>query len=540
MFLKVVLESRSELISMTSRTPSKKKISVGGRLTLTDIALFLDGHLSIEISKNVLKKVVASKKYLDAASSKEIIYGVNTGFGPMARTYIHPSKQSDLQYNLVRSHAVGQGVPLGQHFVRVMMLLRLHTLAQGFSGVSSEILYGLKNLIEKGIVPVVFEHGSVGASGDLVQLAHIALVLIGEGEVFMEGRRVKTSVALKKYNLKPISLSGRDGLALINGTSAMTAISAINLIEGEQLIDLSLVSSALLLEIAGANIESIHPFISQMRPHKGQSEAAQMMNSLLVGSKRIQHKTYRMLPEARNEDTSPIGNIVQEIYSLRCTPQIIGPVLDTLTSAKKIIETEINSVTDNPVISTLDGIFHSGNFHGDYVALEMDKLKIALTKLSLLLERQINFLCNPRLNGILPPFVTLGIPGLDLGLQGLQFVATSTAAENQVLSTPMSVHTIPTNNDNQDIVSMGANAALIASKVVENTYQIQAILFAAILQAIDYLDIKKELGEGTRHKYEVMRKVFPSFKKDYSLLYGDISRLSGEMKKDAVQRYQQL
>ena len=247
-----------------------------------------------------------------------------------------------------------------------------------------------------------------------------------------------------------------------------------------------------------------------------------------------------MLPEARNEDTSPIGNIVQEIYSLRCTPQIIGPVLDTLTSAKIIIETEINSVTDNPVISPRDGIFHSGNFHGDYIALEMDKLKIALTKLSLLLERQINFLCNPRLNGIVPPFVTLGTPGLDLGLQGLQFVATSTAAENQVLSTPMSIHTIPTNNDNQDIVSMGANAALIASRVIENTYQIQAILFAAILQAVDYLDIKKELGEGTRHTYEVMRKVFPSFKKDYSLLYGDIARLSGEMKKDAAQRYQQL
>ena len=170
MFLKVVLGSRSELIFMASRVSSKKKISVGGRLTLTDIALFLDGYLSIEISKKVLKKVIVSKKYLDTVSSEEIIYGVNTGFGPMARTYIHPVKQRDLQYNLVRSHAVGQGVPLGQHFVRVMMLLRLHTLAQGFSGVSPEILLGLK-ILSKGNCAGCFEHGSVGASGDLVQLA---------------------------------------------------------------------------------------------------------------------------------------------------------------------------------------------------------------------------------------------------------------------------------------------------------------------------------------------------------------------------------
>lgn len=518
---------------------SKNKISVGARLYLSDIALFLGGNISIAISNEVLKRVVISKKYLDSVSSKEIIYGVNTGFGPMARTYIRPSRQQELQYSLVRSHAVGQGVPLDQRFVRVMMLIRLHTLAQGFSGVSPEVLYELKDFIEKDIVPVVFEHGSVGASGDLVQLAHIALALIGEGEVFMEGKRVKTSVALKKHKLKPIKLTGRDGLALINGTSAMTAISAINIIEGERLATLATTSSALLLEIIGANAEGIHPLISRVRPHKGQSETAKLMRNLLEGSRLIKNRTHHALFDMGNEDTSPLEEVVQEIYSLRCVPQIIGPVVDTLAFAKEIIETEVNSVTDNPTISPKHGVLHSGNFHGDYVALEMDKLKIAVTKLSLLLERQINFLCNPRLNGILPSFVTQGTPGLDLGFQGLQFVATSNAAENQTLSMSMSIHSIPTNNDNQDIVSMGTNAALMTNTVIENTYQIQAILCAAILQAVDYLDIKKGLGKGTRRAYEMMRRIFPFFKKDYPLLYADIAALSCEIKKFAIRRYQQ-
>lgn len=524
---------------MASRTPFKKNIAVGGRMSLREIGLFLSGTTVIDLSKKVLAKVMKSKKHLEQTAAKEIIYGINTGFGPLANTYIHPSKQRDLQYNLVRSHAVGQGAPLDQRFVRVMMLLRLHTLAQGCSGVSPDTLYGLKHFIEKEIVPVVFEHGSVGASGDLVQLAHIALALIGEGEVFMEGKRVKTSMALKRYGLKAVSLSGRDGLALMNGTSAMTAISAITLIEGERLIDYTLASSALLMEIVGANIESIHPLVSQMRPHKGQSKTMQVMNELLEGSKRIKQTTYRTLPSAFCEDTFPIESTVQEIYSLRCVPQIVGPVADTLASAKNIVETEINSVTDNPIVSSKDGIFHSGNFHGDYVALEMDKCKIAITKLSLLLERQINFLCNSRLNGLLPPFIIMGTPGLDMGMQGLQFVATSTVAENQTLSMPMSIHTIPTNNDNQDIVSMGANAALMTNRVVENTYQVQAILSAALVQAVDFLNIKRKLGKGTKRMYETIRKIFPFFKKDYPFLYADIAMLSREMKESAVRRYQQ-
>lgn len=518
---------------------SKKNIAVGNHLSLSDIETFLHNPTSVSLSASVLAKVIRSKKFLTEVASREIIYGVNTGFGPLARTYVQPSKQRELQYNLVRSHAVGQGEALPEHFVRVMMLLRLHTLAQGFSGVLPEILYGLKHFLEKGITPVVFEHGSVGASGDLVQLAHIALALIGEGEVFFKGKRTPTMEALAKCKLKPVELHYRDGLALINGTSAMTAIAAVNLIEGEQLAALAVTSSALLLELVGAHEESLHPLISRARPHLGQAQAARMMRNLLKGSRLIHHRRNKRIPTTAGAGTVSLNTIVQEIYSLRCSPQILGPVIDTLSHAKKVVETEINSVTDNPIVSPGEGIFHAGNFHGDYVALEMDKVKIAITKLSMLLERQLNFLCNPRLNGILPPFITLGTSGLDLGFQGLQFVATSTAAENQMLATPMSTHSIPTNNDNQDIVSMGTNAALLTTKVIENTYQIQAILSAAIVQSVVFLSIINKLGRGTKQAYEALRRLFTPFTKDHQFLREDLSRLSRELRNFSKKGYQQ-
>lgn len=509
-------------------------------MSLEDIASFLSDRTTISFDAGVLRKVARSKEHLDKVASEEIVYGINTGFGPMAHTYIHPVKQRELQYNLVRSHAVGQGVMLDIRFVRIMMLLRLQTLAQGYSGVSPAVLHGLALFIEKDITPVVFEHGSVGASGDLVQLAHIALALIGEGEVFADGRRMKTSAAFKRYGIRPVPLTGRDGLALINGTSAMTAIAAVNLIEAERLVTHAIASSACLLEIVGANVESIHPLVSRLRPHKGQVEVARELTDFLKGSKSIRAKRTHTIPRAGEKGTAPLlGNAVQEIYSLRCVPQIIGPVVDALSAARLVVETEMNAVTDNPTISPHQGVIHSGNFHGDYVAFEMDKVKIAMTKLSLLSERQLNFLCNARLNGVLPPFVTLGTPGLDLGFQGLQFVATSTTAENQTLSVPMSVHTIPTNNDNQDVVSMGTNAALMANRVIENAYQIQTILLAAIAQAIDFLNMRDRLGKGTRQAYSAIRRVCPAFTKDHPFLHRDIATMAIALKKEAPRRYQQ-
>ncbi len=490
------------------------KICIGGKLTLSDIKKLDRASVNVSISKNVLSKNIRSNKYLKEISKKKIIYGVNTGFGPMARTYIGPNKQQELQYNLIRSHAAGQGQMISTRFVKAMMLIRLHTLSQGFSGINTEVLILLKKLIEKEITPIIFEHGSVGASGDLVQLSHIALSLIGEGDVCVGGKIKQTSRALKDKGLKPITLNDRDGLALINGTSSMTAIASVNLIEAEKIIKMSISLSAFIYEIVGANKESISPIISLVRNHTGQKIVAETMTELLNGSKLTTNTIEYKIPNSLKSDTLNLDDVLQEIYSLRCAPQILGPILDTINNAKKVIETEINSVTDNPIISPGKGVFHSGNFHGDYVSLEMDKVRIAMTKLSLFMERQIHFLFKPDLNGKLPPFINTGTVGLTLGFQGLQFVATSNAAENQTLSTPISIHTIPTNNDNQDIVSMGSNSALLTAKVIENTYEIQAILFASVLQSINYLSIKNKLGTKTKDIYNDMEKMITLPKKD--------------------------
>lgn len=498
---------------------AKSTIKIGSTLSIENVARTADGPVSISIPKQVERRIARSNAVLREHADKETIYGVNTGFGPMARVYIGKKKQQELQYNLIRSHAAGQGKPIDVGYVRAMMLVRLHTLSLGYSGVSMNVISTLKRCIEKDIVPIVPEHGSVGASGDLVQLAHIALGLIGEGEMIAKGKRMSAQSALKKYKIRPATLTGRDGLALINGTTAMSAIAAVNIHKSERLLSLAISASALLLEIVEADLESVHSIVGSVRPHEGQIEVAARIRRLLRGSRLAGSHKNRKALRTHTGDTFETSEMVQEIYSIRCVPQVIGPILDTLSEARKVVEVELSAVTDNPIISKEYGVTHAGNFHGDYVALEMDKLRIAITKLSLLLERQINFLCNDRVNQKLPPFVNLGTVGLNLGLQGLQFVATSTAAENQTLAHPMSTHTITTNNDNQDIVSMGTNASLLTERVVENTYQITSILFAALLQAVDHIGKEEKMSKKTRDIYTTLRHTFPRFTKD-----GDIAR----------------
>ncbi|MFC1732237.1 histidine ammonia-lyase [candidate division KSB1 bacterium] len=515
----------------------KHKAQIGTIIHISDVAHAAAGAVSVSISRQTENRVLCSNKMLHSYSKENTIYGINTGFGPMSRVHIGPKKQQELQYNLIRSHAAGQGEPISVSHVRAMMLARLHTLTLGFSGVSIGVVRTLKRFIEKDIVPVVPEHGSVGASGDLVQLAHIALALIGEGDVVSGGKKMTAKSALKKHKVSVATLTGRDGLALINGTSAMTAIAAVNIHKAKRLVHLALIAAALLLEIAEADRESIHPVVSSVRPHKGQESAARKIRNLLRGSHLVvPHKRRKSVSVPSDSDTVETSDSVQEIYSLRCVAQVIGPVLDTLSYAEQVVETEINSVTDNPIISKEHGVVHAGNFHGDYVSLEMDKLRIAITKLSILLERQLNFLCNDRINQKLPPFVNLGVVGLDLGLQGLQFVATSTVAENQTLATPISTHSITTNNDNQDVVSMGANASLLTDKVIENTYQITSILFAAILQAVDHLSQQDRMSPKTMSAYTELRRAFPRFTKDKPLSR-DVERLRDRLKTLDISEY---
>lgn len=467
----------------------------------------------IAISDVVLNRVNESFNFLKEFSQNKVIYGVNTGFGPMAQYRIQDEDRLQLQYNLIRSHSSGTGKPLNAICVKAAILARLNTLSLGNSGVHPSVIHLMKEFINRDITPLIFEHGGVGASGDLVQLSHLALVLIGEGEVFYKGVRRPTKEVFELENLKPIQVEIREGLALINGTSVMTGIGVVNVHYANKLLDWSLKFSCAINEIVQAYDDHFSEELNNTKRHKGQREVAARMRENLADSTLIRKREDHLYSGENTEDI--FKEKVQEYYSLRCVPQILGPVLETINNVSSILEDEFNSANDNPIIDVKNQhVYHGGNFHGDYISLEMDKLKIVITKLTMLAERQLNYLLNSKINEILPPFVNLGTLGFNFGMQGVQFTATSTTAESQMLSNPMYVHSIPNNNDNQDIVSMGTNAAVITAKVIENAFEVLAIELITIVQAIDYLEQKDEISSVTKNIYDDVRAIIPTFKDD--------------------------
>ncbi len=439
---------------------------------------------------------------------------MNTGFGPMAQFKISDEDTHQLQYNLIRSHSSGIGNPLPAEEVKACMLARMNTLSLGNSGVHESVIHLLQELINRDIIPLIFEHGGVGASGDLVQLAHLALVLIGEGEVFYKGERKSTKDVFETEGLDPIKVEIREGLALMNGTSVMSGIGIVNAYKANQLTDISIKLSCAINEIVQAYDDHLSEALNGTKRHYGQQKVAERMREHLADSKLIRKRADHLYTHFEEQE-KVFKEKVQEYYSLRCVPQILGPVLDTLEYTEKVLENEINSANDNPIINVEDQhVYHGGNFHGDYISLEMDKLKIVVTKLTMLAERQLNYLLNAKINEILPPFVNLGKLGFNFGMQGVQFTATSTTAESQMLSNPMYVHSIPNNNDNQDIVSMGTNAAVICRKVIENAFEVLAIEAITIVQAIEYLGFQNEVSSSTKELYDAIRKIIPAFSDD--------------------------
>ncbi len=483
-------------------------------IKLEDFVKVIYGNEPVEISSEILFQFEESHHFLTDFSKGKIIYGINTGLGPMAQYKIQEEDQVQLQLNLIRSHAVGAGKVLDDVDLKATMLVRLNSFLQGKSGIDLSCVNLLTQMINKNILPFIPEHGGVGASGDLVQLAHLALNMIGEGKVKYKGEWQPCNTVFEKEGLHPISIKMREGLAIINGTSVMTGIGINNLLEAQSLLNWSICLSCITNEIVESFDDHFSDELNLAKMHKGQIEIARQMQNILFGSERILKRGDYFNTEKLN-GTSVFSKKVQEYYSLRCVPQILGPVLDTIKNCEKVLLDELNSVSDNPVISlTEEEVLHGGNFHGDYVSLEMDKLKIVCTRLSMLAERQLNFLFNNRLNKILPPFINLGTLGLNLGMQAMQFTATSTTAENQTLSNPMYVHSIPNNNDNQDIVSMGANSALMCKRVINNTRQVVAIQIIAVLQAIDYLNIENKLSPFTQDIYKMARAIVPVFVED--------------------------
>jgi histidine ammonia-lyase len=399
------------------------------------------------------------------------IYAVNTGVGLLANRRIPRGDLDQLQRNVIRSHAVGVGEPLSRHAVRAMMLIRANVLAKGVSGIRALVAERLCDLVNRGVTPVVPSQGSVGASGDLAPLAHMALVLIGEGEAEFEGAVLPGGAALERAGLEAITLHPKEGISLINGTQAMLAVGCLELEAAETLMESAEVVGAMTLDALRGTPRAFDPRIHEARPHPGQLASAARLRALLEGS------------EIRE---SHIGcQRVQDAYSLRCIPQVHGPVRDALAEARRVFEIEINSATDNPLVFG-EEIFSGGNFHGESLAFQLDFLAVALAALAGISERRIDRLVNPALNEELPPFLA-GNAGLESGLMMAQVTAASLVAENRVLAHPASTGSITTSGNKEDFVSMGMTSAMKFERIVRNTRNVLAIEALAAARALDLL-----------------------------------------------------
>jgi histidine ammonia-lyase len=403
---------------------------------------------------------------------RKVVYGVTTGFGSLATEHIEPAQVRELQLNLVRSHACGVGEPLDEAETRGLLLLRANALARGLSGVRPPVVELLCDFLNRGVHPVVPSRGSVGASGDLAPLAHVALALVGEGEVVFRGRRITAAAALAAINRKPLRLEAKEGLALVNGTQAMLAVGLLALRQAEILVDTADVAGALSLDALRGSPAAFDARLLRARPHPGQFVTAQNLSRLNRGS--TIRESHRDCPR------------LQDAYSLRCMPQVHGAVRDALAYARRVFEIEMNSATDNPLVFARDGeVISGGNFHGQPLATALDLVAIALTQLGAISERRIDRLVNP-LTSELPAFLTAS-PGLESGFMMAQIVAAALASESKVYAHPASVDSIPTSGNQEDFVSMGMAAALKLRPLVANVVTILAIELMAASQALDLL-----------------------------------------------------
>ncbi len=508
-------------------------ITLTDKIRLDDVEKILYGNEKLSISPEWIDRVNDCYEFLKAFSAEKVIYGINTGFGPMAQWRVDDQYLDDLQYNIIRSHSTGAGEPLDDICVKSALIARLGTVLQCRSGVHTDVVKLLVEFINRDIYPFIPKHGSVGASGDLVQLAHIALTLIGEGEVHYKGEWRNTAEVMKENGLTPLKMYIREGLSITNGTSVMTGISVVNQFDAETLLDWATLASVWMNEIASSFDDLMAKEENECRRHEGQQVIARRMRELAEGSQCLQKREHELYDNGHAEE-KVFEHKVQAYYSLRCTPQILGPIYETLRNTRQIIEEELNSASDNPIVDPeTKNVYHGGNFHGDYISLEEDKVKIALVRLVMTAERQLNYLFHDRINGILPPFLNLGTLGLNYGMQACQFTATSTTAECQTLAMPNYVHSIPNNNDNQDIVSMGTNTASICKMVIENCYQVMAIQYIALAQATDCLKIADKLCPTSRKVYDAVRNIIPLFIED-TPFYKEIAEVENYLKNNPL------
>ncbi len=471
----------------------------GYNLSIEDIIAVLREKKRVKLTKDANERIIKSAEIVkDILSEERKVYGVTTGFGYLQEVSISSKDAEKLQQNLITSHVAGVGSEFPHEIVRGMMVLQLNKFARGHSGIQPQTVKLLMNLLNSNIVPVVPSKGSLGASGDLAPLAHLSSVLIGRGLADFNNERLPGIDVLKKAGLKPVILKAKEGLALLNGTHAMTAIAALAVCDAEYLVRVANLATALSMEIHQANIDSLHPKIHQARPHIGQNQVAKSMRDFLSGSKRVRQN---------------IG--IQDSYSLRCAPVVHGASLDTISYAKKVVEIEINSSTDNPLIFSPNEVFSGGNFHGQPIALSMDYLGIAIAELGSISERRIERLVNPSLSG-LPAFLTPN-SGLNSGLMIAQYTAASLVSENKGLAFPASVDSIPVSANQEDHVSMGTLAARQTRSIIKNVENILAIELLCVCQAVDLAKIQDQLSPVCRKIHSQIRNKIPTLIRDREL-----------------------
>jgi histidine ammonia-lyase len=483
----------------------------GQPLTLAEIEAVSLAAAPVAIATDALARMAQGRALIEEIlAAGKTVYGVNTGFGKLSDLHIPSASLAQLQTNLVRSHAGGVGQPLSAAESRAMLLLRANVLAKGFSGCRPELVELLVALLNAGVHPVIPEKGSVGASGDLAPLAHLALVVIGEGEAFDKGERLAGGEALRRAGLAPIVLAAKEGLALLNGTQAMTAVGALAVARARRLAQLADLAGAMSLESLKGTPDAFDPRIQRVRPHAGQIQAAAHLVELLADSE---------IREAHREHDSR----VQDAYCLRCMPQVHGAVRDALEHVRGILEIESGSATDNPLVfpenstETLNhgAVLSGGNFHGAPLAYAFDYAAIALTDLACITERRIDRLLNIDINEGLPAFLSPD-PGLSSGFMIAQIVATALISECQVLSHPSSTGNIPTDGGKEDHVSMGMTGALKLRQIVENTERIVAIELMCAAQALEFRRPLRASREVER-AHTAVRAIVPRLEQDRSL-----------------------
>jgi histidine ammonia-lyase len=480
-----------------------RTLSIDGHsLHLDDVADFLAGRVRVSAAPAAIQRVRRCADFCArVAQSEEPHYGINTGFGKFARVHIRPEDAVTLQHNLLRSHATASGPPLERDMVRLMMVLRANSLLAGYSGASPELVARILELVARDITPVVPCYGSVGASGDLAPLAHLSLAVIGEGDVFYRGRRMPAAEALASEGLAPHVLRPKEGLALINGTQLMSAFAARELLRARRLLATSMSAAALSLESYQGTDRVFDARIHALKPHPGQTRVAEAFRRLHEQSGII--KAHRDCPR------------VQDPYSFRCIPQVLGAVDDTFTWVESWVVREINAVTDNPIVFPEDGeVISGGNFHGQHMAFALDVLAIACSEIASISERRVDQLMSG--DGERVPRCLIQDPGLNSGFMITQYLAAALVSENKVHAHPASVDTIPTSMGFEDHVSMGSISALKLSRVLDNVTRVVAVELLCGAQAIDF---HKPLapGRGTRAAHAAVRATIPFVERDTSL-----------------------